>query len=77
MIYSDNLSNALTPVSPLSGSARDIFLTLKDEYGIWICPNGGDLADTLFRVGHIGELTEKDYDVLIEAFKDLEKRGII
>ena len=31
-------------VAPSIASAYDIFLKLKDEYGIWVCPNGGDMA---------------------------------
>lgn len=76
-IASDSLSNAVTPLRPTTCSAHEIFLKLKDEYGIWICPNGGDLKDTLFRVGHIGNLTPEDNDELIRAFKDLKERGII
>ena len=76
-ICASELSNAVTPLHPLTAKASDIFNILKDEYGIWICPNGGDLEDTLFRVGHIGALTTKDNDTLINALKDLEKRGII
>ena len=70
-------SNAITALSPLNASANDIFLELKDNYGIWICPNGGELKDKVFRVGHIGDLTNEDYDKLIEAFKDLQKKGLI
>lgn len=76
-IVSESMSNAVTPLHPLNVSAYDIFLHLKDEYGIWICPNGGDLKDTVFRVGHIGYLTEKDYDKLVDSFKDLQKRGLL
>lgn len=76
-IASESLSNAVTPLHPTTASAEDIFNILKDEYGIWICPNGGDVSETLFRVGHIGDLTIDDNDTLINAFKDLEKRGII
>lgn len=76
-ILSESMSNALTPLSPTSASAYDIFLELKDRYGIWICPNGGELKDKLFRVGHFGALTHEDNDTLIEAFMDLQKRGII
>lgn len=39
-IVSESMSNAVTPLHPLTASANDIFLTLKDEYGIWVCPNG-------------------------------------
>jgi aspartate aminotransferase-like enzyme len=71
------MSNAVTPLHPTTASAYDIFLTLKDEYGIWVCPNSGELKDKVFRVGHIGALTKKDNDTLISALKDMQKRGII
>ena len=76
-IVSESLSNAVTPLHPTTASAYEIFLKIKDEYGIWICPNGGDMKDTVFRVGHIGALTTEDYDKLIDAFKDLQKKGFI
>lgn len=71
-IISESMSNAVTPLHPTTQSAYEIFLKLKDEYGIWICPNGGDMKDSVFRVGHIGCLTEADYDKLIEAFIDMK-----
>lgn len=76
-ITSESLSNAVTPLHPTTASADDIFHILKDEYDIWICPNGGDLKDTLFRVGHIGDLTIDDNNRLIEALKDMQKRNLI
>lgn len=53
-IVSDSLSYAVTPLSPNNPevSAHQLFLTLKDEYGIIICPNGGELADKVFRWPH-------------------------
>ena len=73
-IVSESMSNAVTPLSPTNGmSAYNIFLKLKDEYGIWICPNGGDLKDKVFRVGHIGNLTIGDNDRLITALKEVMK----
>lgn len=76
-IVSESLSNAVTPLHPISASAYIVFTILKDEYDIWVCPNGGELADKIFRVGHIGALTREDNTTLINAFKDLQKRGII
>lgn len=76
-IVSESLSNAVTPLHPTTASANDIFLKIKDEYGMWICPNGGEMKDTVFRVGHIGALTEADYDRLIDAFRDLKSKGFI
>ena len=76
-IVSESLSNAVTPLHPTTASAYDIFLKIKDEYGMWICPNGGDMKDTVFRVGHIGSLTTADYDKLVDAFNDLKNKGFI
>lgn len=76
-IISESLSNAVTPLHPTTQSAYEIFFKTKDEYGMWICPNGGNLKDTIFRVGHIGCLTEADYDQLIDAFLDMKKRKFI
>lgn len=76
-IASESMSNAVTPIHPRNVSAYDIFLTLKDEYGIWVCPNGGELAEKIFRVGHIGALTIEDNMTLINALKDMQKRGLL
>ena len=78
-IVSESLSNAVTPLSPINEgvSAYQIFTILKDEYNIWVCPNGGSLADKIFRVGHIGALTIEDNNKLINALKDMRKRGLL
>lgn len=76
-VFSESMSNALTPLHPTTASAYDIFLELKDKYGIWICPNGGDMKDVVFRVGHFGAQTVSDNDTLISAFKDLQNKGMI
>lgn len=76
-IISESLSNAVTPLHPTTQSAHEIFLKIKDEYGMWICPNGDDMKDTVFRVGHIGHLNESDYDRLIDAFLDLREKKFI
>ena len=69
-IVSESLSNAVTPLHPTNGmSAYDIFLRLKDEHGIWVCPNGGDMKEKIFRVGHMGCLGEADYDKLVAALR--------
>lgn len=70
-IVSERMSNALTPLHPTGMSAYDIFLRLKDEYGIWICPNGGDMKDTIFRVGHFGAQTPEHNTALVNALKQV------
>lgn len=77
-IVSDSLSNAVTPLRLTSGkSAYDLFLNVKDNYNIWICPNGGSLKNKIFRVGHIGALTLDDNTTLVNAFKDLNAKGLL
>lgn len=72
-------SNCVTALCPTKEgvNAHRIFEIIKDEYGIWICPNGGDMAEKVFRVGHIGSISKKEIDTLVSAFKDLAKRGIL
>ena len=70
-------SNAVTVLRPLNVSAYDVFTILKDEYGIWVCPNGGEMAEKVFRVGHIGCLTPASNETLVKAFEDLVSRGLL
>ena len=37
----------------------------------------GEMKETIFRVGHIGALTKEDNTTLVNAFKDLQKRGLL
>lgn len=76
-IVSESMSNAVTSIHPTTASAYDIFTILKDEYSIWICPNGGEMKEKIFRVGHIGALKMEDNITLVNAFMDLQERGII
>ena len=72
-----NPSNAVTALHPRKNNAYEIFTVLKDKYNIWVCPNGGELKDYIFRVGHIGCLRKEDYDKLIDALKELNNNGIL
>lgn len=73
---SESPANGVTPLHPVNGNAYEIFTKLKDEYGIWICPNGGDMKETIFRVGHIGALTHEDNTTLLTALTDLHSKGV-
>lgn len=70
-------SNAVTALYPTTCGAKKIVRLLKDEYNIWACPNGGDLADEVFRIGHIGNIIKENYDTLFAAFDDMKIRGVI
>lgn len=71
---SESMSNCVTALKVKDGKAKEIIRILKEEYGIWICPNGGDLADHVFRIGHIGYITKENVDSLIKALIDVVKR---
>lgn len=75
-VASESPSNAATPLHPSNGqSAYDIFEELKTHHGIWVCPNGGALREVLFRVGHMGNLTPKDNENLVEALTEVLHSG--
>lgn len=74
---SESPSNAVTALHPLKGNAKDIVRILKEEYGIWVCPNGGEMADEVFRIGHIGHITKADNRRLMDALHDMKWRGLL
>ena len=74
---SESPSNAVTSLHPINADAYRIFEILKDEYGIWVCPNGGDMKNTTFRVGHIGCLSLEDNTTLINSLKDMQRRSLL
>ena len=73
----ESMSNAVTAVRPLHTGAKEIVRIMKDEYRIWICPNGGDYADKVFRIGHIGDISETDNETLMNALSDMDSRGLL
>lgn len=74
---SESPSNAVTCLRPLHGDASKIVNILKDTYKIWVCPNGGEMADVVFRVGHIGFITRENNQTLIDAMYDMNKKGLL
>ena len=69
--YTPHMPNAMTALSPSNKkSAFDIVQELENRYKIVVCPNGGELRDTLFRVSHMGNISKYDIDMLINIFKD-------
>ena len=62
---------------PKNVPATSVVRVLKDEYGIWACPNGGALADEVFRIGHIGHITGENLQTLLDALHDMNRRGLL
>ena len=76
-LVSESPANGVTSIHPINSNAYKIFELLKNQYNIWVCPNGGELKNEIFRVGHIGCLTHEDNTILVEALKDLLNKGVI
>ena len=76
-IISESPSNAVTALHPVNVSAKEVVRIIKEEYQIWVCPNGGEKSDEVFRVGHIGYITYEDNHRLIDALHDLKNRGLL
>ena len=71
-IATETPASSVTALMPTVGnSAYDIYTTLKEKYNIWVCPNGGALAEQIFRVGHLGALTHEDNTTLVCALKEI------
>lgn len=75
-LVAENPSVAVTALKVPSGNAKQIFEAFKLR-GIWVCPNGGAHADDVFRVGHIGHITDADMASLLAAFEDLHREGLL
>ena len=66
IIPSYPLSNALTPLYFEDVNAFEVTQVLKNKYGLYVNPCGGDLAGKLLRVSHIGNTNITDIDNLFE-----------
>lgn len=64
------LSNAVTPIM-FDHGAKDVYNRLRDGYGFTLTPSGGDMADRMLRVGHIGNMSIQDYDDLLAALREV------
>ncbi len=65
------LSNACTPLIFEKTGAVFVYETLKKEYEIILTPCGGDLKDRMVRVGHIGNHTIEENDILLRALEEV------
>ena len=74
IINNNCTSNCVTALGPTKQGVNTykIFEIIKDEYGIWICPNAGELSAKVFRVGYIGSIRKEEIDKLIEIFLKIQ-----
>lgn len=59
------LSNCCTPLLFPKENARSVFENLKNRYGLVLTPSGGEWKNKQLRVGHLGNLGDADFDLLI------------
>ena len=52
-------------------NVSEIFNIMKDRYGLYLTPSGGEIGEKLLRVGHIGDLTIEDNIDLINKLKEV------
>ena len=69
-------SNAVTALRCPAKNAKAIVERAKTGYGMWLCPNGGALADEVFRVGHIGAISAEDNARLVDALVAMSAEGL-
>lgn len=67
------LSNMLTPLLFVDVDASEIVRILKDEYQLYINPCGGELANKLVRISHIGNTNIDDIDDLFDKMNKVVK----
>jgi len=74
--YTNHMPNAMTTLTPTNKtSAFDIVKDLENNYKIIVCPNGGELRDTIFRVSHMGDMKKENIDLLINNLKIYFEEG--
>lgn len=67
-----NLSNGVTPVLCPKNNAKWITRQLIERYDVYVNPCSGEVADSAFRIGHMGlSVNKQDIDFLIECLKEL------
>lgn len=67
------LSNAITPIIFDKPIAYKVFEILKDNYGIFVNPTGGKMADYSLRVAHIGQTSKEDNTMLVKMIEEAVK----
>lgn len=76
-LVAENPSNSVSAFWCNNHNAGDVIDTALNDYDMWLCPNGGAFANDVFRVGHIGSISDKDNERLISALRDMSDRGIL
>jgi aspartate aminotransferase-like enzyme len=73
-IPTHDLSNAITPIIFKKNTAKHMHAVLAKKYSFITNPSGGEYAETMLRISHIGNLSNLDYQNLNKAIsRELNK----
>ena len=75
-LVAENPSNAVSAYFCPQANAKQIIEQAKTNFNIWLCPNGGAHADDIFRIGHIGSISQEDMGKLIAALETMSIEGL-
>jgi aspartate aminotransferase-like enzyme len=66
-IYLKDMPNGMTTLTPTDGKlAYKIVEDFEQKYNIILTPSGGNLANKIIRISHMGEMDKKYIDILIK-----------
>lgn len=69
-IYALKPGNGITGVIPPAGfDMAGLRRRLENDFGIQIAGGLGKIKDTIFRIGHVGHVTDEELDYFIESFE--------
>jgi serine---pyruvate transaminase len=69
-VYALNPGNGITAVIPPNGfDMAALRRRLETDFGIQIAGGLGKLKDTIFRIGHVGHVTDEEVDYFVQSFE--------
>jgi alanine-glyoxylate transaminase/serine-glyoxylate transaminase/serine-pyruvate transaminase len=69
-VYALKPGNGITGVIPPKGfDIAALRRRLESDFGIQIAGGLGKVKDTMFRIGHVGHLTDEEVDYFIQSFE--------
>lgn len=75
--YARCMPNAMTAVQVAPHlSALELVQRLEQEHGCVVAPNGGALAEQVFRVSHMGDMQVEDLAFLLQAIRAVVEDGV-
>lgn len=74
-VYAQNPGNGITGVIPPAGfDIQALIQRLNRDFGIQIAGGLGPLKGQIFRIGHVGHLTDQELDYFISSFSQCLKQ---